>query len=138
MPDCDSVPIQTVRVYLKRLPSDVLRLTVLSPSLPRPVFRMYPADTGEAEAVARAVGRALSVRVNAEQRDQCRDAEAENKEHGLPPASGVDGCGQHRPEETRHRHGQPEHRLVAVEGDEATQHRRPPLRLRVLWQGLLA
>ncbi len=137
MPDCDSVPIQTVRVYLKRLPSGVLRLTVLSPSLPRPVFRMYPAGTSEAEAVARAVGRALSIRVNAEQRDQRNNAEAEHKVHALPPASGVDGCGHHGPEETGHRHGQPEDRLVAVEGNEATQHRRPPVRLRVTWQGLL-
>ena len=136
MPDCDSVPIQTVRVYLKRLPSGALRLTVLSPSLPRPVFRMYPADVGEAEAVARAVGRALSIRVNAEQSDQRNNAEAEHKVHALP-ASGVDGCGHHGPEEAHHRHGQPEDRLVAVEVNEATQHRRPPLRLRVLWQGLL-
>lgn len=137
MPDCDSVPIQTVRVYLKRLPSGVYRVTVLSPSLPRPVFRSYPADVGEAEAVARAVGRALLIRVNAEQRDQRNNAEAEHNVHALPSASGVDGCGHHSPEEARHRHGQPEDRLVAVEGDEATQHRRPPLRLRMLWQGLL-
>lgn len=130
-------PFQTVRVYLKRLPSGVYRVTVLSPSLPRPVFRSYPADVGEAEAVARAVGRALLIRVNAEQRDQRNNAEAEHNVHALPSASGVDGCGHHSPEEARHRHGQPEDRLVAVEGDEATQHRRPPVRLRVLWQGLL-
>ena len=140
MPDCDSVPIQTVRVirvYLKRLPSGAYRATVLSPSLPRPVFRMYPAGTSEAEAVARAVGRALSIRSNAEQSDQRNNAEAEHKAHALPPAGGVDGCGHHGPEETGNRHGQPEDRLAAVEGNEATQHRRPPLRLRVLWQGLL-
>lgn len=133
-------PFQTVRVirvYLKRLPSGAYRATVLSPSLPRPVFRMYPAGTSEAEAVARAVGRALSIRSNAEQSDQRNNAEAEHKVHALPPASGVDGCGHHGPEEAHRRHGQPEDRLVAVEGDEATQHRRPPLRLRVLWQGLL-
>ena len=133
-------PFQTVRVirvYLKRLPSGAYRATVLSPSLPRPVFRSYPAGTSEADAVARAVGRALSIRSNAEQSDQRNNAEAEHKIHVLPPAGGVDGCGHHGPEEKRHRHGQPEDRLIAVEGDEATQHRRPPLRLRVLWQGLL-
>lgn len=137
MPDCDSVPIQTVRVYLKRLPSGFLLATVLSPSLPRPVFRMYPAGTSEAEAVARAVGRALSIRSNAEQSDQRSNAEVERNVHVLPPAGGVNGCGHHGPEETRHRHGQPEDRLAAVEGNEATQHRRPPVRVRVTWQGLL-
>lgn len=130
-------PFQTVRVYLKRLPSGFLLATVLSPSLPRPVFRMYPAGTSEAEAVARAVGRALSIRGNAEQSDQRSNAEVEHKVHVLPSASGVDGCCHHGPEETRNRHGQPEDRLAAVEGNEATQHRRQPLRLRVLWQGLL-
>lgn len=130
-------PFQTVRVYLKRLPSGAYRVTVLSPSLPRPVFRMYPADVGEAEAVARAVGRALSIGGNAEQSDQRNNAEVERKVHVLHPASGVDGCCHHGPEEAHHRHGQPEDRLAAVEGNEATQHRRPPLRLRVLWQGLL-
>ena len=129
--------LPTFRVYLKRLPSGALRVTVLSPSLPRPVFRMYPAGTSEAEAVARAVGRALSIRVNAEQRDQRNNAEAERKFHALAPASGVDGCGHHSPEEAHHRHGQPEDRLVAVECNEITQHRRPPVRLRVTWQGLL-
>lgn len=44
--------------------------------------------------------------------------------HALPPASGVDGCGHHGPEEAHRRHGQPEDRLVAVEGNEATQHHR--------------
>ena len=68
---------------------------------------------------------ALSIRVNAEQRDQRNNAEAERKVHTLAPASCVDGCGHHGPEETGSRHGQPEDRLVAVEGNEATQHRRP-------------
>ena len=108
-------------------------MTAQSTQLPRPVFRSYPAGTSEVEAVARAVGRALSIRVNAEQRDQRNNAETENKGHALAPASCVDGCGHHGPEETGSRHGQPEDRLVAVEGDEATQHRRPPVRLRVLW-----
>ena len=80
---------------------------------------------------------ALLIRVNAEQRDQRNNAEAERKVHALAPASGVDGCGHHGPEEAHHRHGQPEDRLAAVECNEATQHRRPPVRLRVTWQGLL-
>ena len=112
-------------------------MTILSPALLKPLYRSYPADIDEAAAVEMAVGRALLIRVNAEQRDQRNNAEAEHKVHALPPASGVDGCGHHGPEETGNRHGQPEDRLVAVEGNEATQHRRPPLRLRVLWQGLL-
>lgn len=132
----EELPVPLFRAYLRRKPSGLLLVTVLSPSLPRPVFRSYPADVGEAEAVARAVGRALSIRVNADQRDQRNNAEAEHKVHGLAPASGVDCCGHHSPEEAHHRHGQPEDRLVAVEGDEATQHRRP-LVVRVTWQGLL-
>lgn len=217
MPDCDSVPIQTVRVYLKRLPSGALRLTVLSPSLPRPVFRMYPAGTSEADAVARAVWRALSLGdANTEQechrRDEtclnpvttCANDVPEDKGHQncgnsshLPPplpcggqqtadsqhgaekheASPVElvahscnevmqhglvpapvGCSTHNadnnasPSPPRIRLSQEKQKVeTATEGTKryspltaeqrateiATQHRRPPLRLRVLWQGLL-
>lgn len=47
------------RAYLKRLPSGVFRVTVLSAALPRPLFRMYPAELGEAAAVERSVGHAM-------------------------------------------------------------------------------
>lgn len=206
-------PFQTVRVYLKRLPSGAYRVTVLSPSLPRPVFRMYPAGTSEAEAVARAVGRALSLGdANTEQechrRDEtclnpvatCANDVAKDKGHQhcgksshLPPpfpcggqqtADSQHGAEQHEVspvELATHscdevmQHGlvlhfgealnknacpQPnvdsvdpaclerridnekqEHRagenLTPVAFKDPTQHRRPPLRLRVLWQGLL-
>lgn len=211
------ISFQTVRVYLKRLPSGVYRVTVLSPSLPRPVFRSYPADVGEAEAVARAVGRALSLGdAEAEQachkhdgtsfkkvvtfsneaseenaKHYCRDnthlpppvprceqqhadeqrgahhAETapvelvahrgnEVMQHGLVPAPV--GCSTHNadnnasPSPPRIRLSQEKQKVeTATEGTKryspltaeqrateiATQHRRPPLRLRVLWQGLL-
>lgn len=153
-------PFQTVRVYLKRLPSGVYRVTVLSPFLPRPVFRMYPAGTSEADAVARAVGRALSIRVNAEQRDQRNNAEAEHKVHGLafeiadslgpndtaPDASSksrrplvelveVKPQAMHMP--TNDKHPDQDELPTPNACPQLTQHRRPPLRLRVTWQGLL-
>lgn len=214
MPDCDSVPIQTVRVYLKRLPSGVYRVTVMSPSLPRPVFRMYPAVTSEAEAVARAVGRALSTLENADcQFDEGNTASQGGTDngsekangtrylnrvaHGLPSPfprceqqhadeqHGADndetapvelaahscnevmqhwlvpapvGCSTHNadnnasPSPPRIRLSQEKQKVeTATEGTKryspltaeqrateiATQHRRPPVRVRVTWQGLL-
>ena len=56
----------------------------------------------------------------------------------LPP-----GCIQpqtdQRPEECRHGHAEPQHRLPAVESDEATQHPRPlpPVWIRAAWWGWL-
>ena len=47
------------RAYLSRKPSGLLLVTVLSTLLPRPLFRMYPAELGEAAAVERSVGHAL-------------------------------------------------------------------------------
>lgn len=173
-------PFQTVRVYLKRLPSGAYRATVLSPSLPRPVFRMYPAGTSEAEAVARAVGRALEAVKNHINYSACshskNDSEkqslsdfasdganirfccaqyAPNKhsEHGIgggqehqAKIAGVDHlpspfprCEQQHADE---QHGAEKHEaspieLAAHSCDEVMQHRRPPVRLRVTWQGLL-
>lgn len=60
MPDeehAQSVPL--FRAYIRRKPSGLLLVTVLSTLLPRPLFRMYPAELGEAEAVERSVGHAL-------------------------------------------------------------------------------
>lgn len=210
-------PFQTVRVYLKRLPSGAYRVTVLSPSLPRPVFRMYPAECSEVEAVARAVGRALSLGdAEAEQECHRRDETCLNPvatcANDVPEDKGHQNCGnsshlsspfprceQQPADEQRYAHhaetapvelvahrgnevmqhwlvpapvgcsthnadnnaspSPPRIRLsqekqkveTATEGTKryspltaeqrateiATPHRRPPLRLRVLWQGLL-
>lgn len=154
MPDCDSVPIQTVRVYLKRLPSGAYRVTVLSPSLPRPVFRSYPAGTSEADAVARAVGRALSLS-SAEKGDQ-KDCDANPEIHVLALAShevlsknqqphceteSITPCGVNDAVvcvDANHRQQERSPRLAPQNvAPQLTQHRRPPLRLRVTWQGLL-
>lgn len=173
-------PFQTVRVYLKRLPSGAYRVTVLSPSLPRPVFRSYPAGTSEADAVARAVGRALEAVKNHINYSACchskNDSEeqslsdfvsdganmrfcceqyAPNKhsEHGIgggqehqAKIAGVDHLpspfprSEQQPDDSQpyahHAEKQPVER-IAHSSHEVTQHRRPPLRLRVLWQGLL-
>ena len=47
------------RAYLSRKPSGLILVTVLSTLLPRPLFRMYPAELGEAVAVGRAIRHAL-------------------------------------------------------------------------------
>lgn len=150
-------PFQTVRVirvYLKRLPSGALRLTVLSPSLPRPVFRSYPAGTSEAEAVARAVGRALSTLENSDcQLDEGNTASQGDTDNGSEKANGIRylnrvahglpspfPCGGQQTADSQHGADNDETapvELVAHRGHEVMQHRRPPLRLRVLWQGLL-
>lgn len=183
MPDCDSVPIQTVRVirvYLKRLPSGVYRVTVLTPSLPRPVFRMYPAGTSEAEAVARAVGRALEAVKNHINYSACCHSKNDSEEKSLSDfvsdganmrfcceqyapnkhsEHGIGGGQEHQAKiagvdhlpppfpRCEQQHADSQHgahhaetapvELVAHRGNEVMQHRRPPLRLRVLWQGLL-
>ena len=49
------------RAYIRRKPSGLLLVTVLSTLLPRPLFRMYPAELGEAAAVERSVGHALEI-----------------------------------------------------------------------------
>ena len=49
------------RAYIRRKPSGLLLVTVLSTLLPRPLFRMYPAELGEAAAVERSVWHALVV-----------------------------------------------------------------------------
>lgn len=58
MPNCLTASV-LFRAYLKRLPSGVFRVTVLSAALPRPLFRMYPVELGEAAAVERSVWHAL-------------------------------------------------------------------------------
>lgn len=97
------------RAYIRRKPSGLLLVTVLSTLLPRPLFRMYPAELGEAAAVERSVGHALETLHQrtpdkCEQRDKSRfnavlaspNEAAENdsdkpnrKSHALLPAVNV-------------------------------------------------
>lgn len=197
MPDCDSVPVPTVRVYLKRLPSGAYRVTVLSPSLSGPLFRMYPAGTGEAEAVARAVGRALEKLPDYDGKDAAEESEPESSvssafdvtasaglalfgdgEHpekedakrapyaghanqteggdssahlALPSCSDKETAPQDKESINRARIGcegcrsKPDkhastNKLDSLPTDcikHSTQHRRPPRRVCVVWQGLL-
>lgn len=101
----------TFRAYLSPRPGGRLLVTVLSPLLPAPLYRIYPADMGPDAAVERAVGHALALCGHVG--DEC----------------------PHSAEKCADGERQPGQRLVAVEGDveDATQHRR----LRVVWQGLL-
>lgn len=110
-------PVPTVRAYLKRRTSRLLLVSVRLPSLPRPIYRSYPVEVGEAEAVSRAVGRALSL-CCAEQRHDADKSDPEG--HGLAPSFSDKGAEQ------------PFQPPVV-----ATQHRRPPQQVRVVWQGLL-
>lgn len=55
------VEVALFRAYIRRKPSGLLLVTVLSTLLPRPLFRSYPLDIGEAAAVERSVGHALVV-----------------------------------------------------------------------------
>ncbi len=97
------------RAYIRRKPSGLLLVTVLSTLLPRPVFRSYPLDIGEAVAVERSVGHALETLHQrtpdkCEQRDKSRfnavlasqNEAAENysdkpnrKSHSLLPAVNI-------------------------------------------------
>ena len=54
------------RAYIRRKPSGLLLVTVLSTQLPRPVFRTYPREIGEAVAVERATSHALVVVLKSE------------------------------------------------------------------------
>lgn len=55
----EELPVPLFRAYLRRKPSGLLLVTVLSTLLPRPLFRSYPLDIGEAAAVERSVGHAM-------------------------------------------------------------------------------
>lgn len=58
MPNCLTASV-LFRAYIRRKPSGLLLVTVLSAALPRPLFRSYPLDIGEAAAVERSVGHAM-------------------------------------------------------------------------------
>ena len=55
----EELPVPLFRAYLSRKPGGLLLVTVLSTLLPRPLFRSYPLDIGEAAAVERSVGHAM-------------------------------------------------------------------------------
>lgn len=58
---------------------------------------------------------------------------------GLSLSGGIQRQTDQRPKECRHGHAEPQHRLPAIDGDEATQHPRPlpPVRVRAAWWGWL-
>lgn len=80
-----------------------------------------------------------------QQHEPCPRAAGQNHKfapvagHGLPFPCAVQPQTGQGPEECRHGHAEPQHRLPAVEGDEATQHPRPlsHVRVRVAWWGWL-
>ena len=151
MPDeehAKSVPL--FRAYLRRKPSGLLLVTVLSTLLPRPLFRSYPLDIGEAAAVERSVGHALVVVLKSE---HARVKLGVNHPVMPPHADqqSADECdcqpaNNHSKVKEIFQHGSP-HCLhqpcqnAAVSSDQqegadgyaVKQH----LRLRVVWQGLL-
>ena len=135
------------RAYIRRKPSGLLLVTVLSTLLPRPVFRSYPLDIGEAAAVERSVGHALVVveharvklGVNHPVMPPHADQQSANENDGQPANnhSEVKSVFQHYSPHGLH---QPcEHAAIRSEeqagadGYAVKQH----LRLRVVWQGLL-
>ena len=144
------VEVALFRAYLRRKPSGLLLVTVLSTLLPRPLFRSYPLDIGEAAAVERSVGHALVVVLKSEharvklgvnhpmmpphadqqREDECDCQPAQYRgevkdvfQHGSPH-------GLHQPcTDAAVRSEQQE----SADGYAVKQH----LRLRVVWQGLL-
>ena len=75
MPDEEhSLSVPLFRAYLSRKPCGLLLVTVLSAALPRPLFRMYPVEMGEAAAVERSVRHALdSLHQRAQDESEQRD-----------------------------------------------------------------
>ena len=138
------------RAYLSRKPGGLILVTVQSTQLPRPVFRTYPREMGEAVAVERATSHALVVVLKSEHArvklgvhhpvmpphaDQqsanecdCQPAQYRSKvkrvfQHGSPH-------GLHQPCQNA---AVDDEQQAGAEGYAVKQH----LRLRVVWQGLL-
>lgn len=135
------------RAYIRRKPSGLLLVTVLSTLLPRPLFRSYPLGIGEAAAVERSVGHALVVLkcvrpvhtvdhlVVSPHADNHRDTESNSQttnqhcevkdvfQHSSP--HGLHQPCQHAAVSSEEQEG--------ADGYAVKQH----LRLRVVWQGLL-
>lgn len=84
MPNCLTASV-LFRAYVRRKPSGLLLVTVLSAALPRPVFRSYPLDIGEAAAVERSVGHALeSLHKRAQEKREQRDKSSFNAVFAAP------------------------------------------------------
>ena len=138
------------RAYLRRKSGGLLLVTVLSTLLPRPLFRMYPAELGEAVAVERATSHALVVVLKSE---HARVKLGVNHPV-MPPHADQQCADEHNGQPAQYRgevkdvfqHGSP-HGLhqpcqnavvssdqqAGADGYAVKQH----LRLRVVWQGLL-
>ena len=135
------------RAYIRRKPSGLLLVTVLSTLLPRPVFRSYPLDIGEAAAVERSVGHALIVIKHArvklgvnhpmmpphayqQSANECDCQPANNHSKVKSVFQHYSPHGLHQPcTDAAVRSEEQE----GAEGYAVKQH----LRLRVVWQGLL-
>ena len=141
------VEVALFRAYIRRKPSGLLLVTVISTMLPRPVFRSYPLDIGEAAAVERSVGHALVIVEHAR-------VKLGVNHPVMPPHADQQSANEcdHQPAQYRgevkdvFQHGSPhglhqpcQHAAVSseeqagAEGYAVKQH----LRLRVVWQGLL-
>lgn len=150
------VEVALFRAYIRRKPSGLLLVTVLSTLLPRPLFRMYPAELGEAAAVERSVGHALALlpAVNVVATEPLQSALPCGPQHEHSHADkreeqhASEGNGEfkqlgHRDEvehDSPHGLHQPctdaavrSEEQAGAEGYAVKQH----LRLRVVWQGLL-
>ena len=138
------------RAYLRRKPGGLLLVTVQSTQLPRPVFRTYPREIGEAVAVERATSHALVVVLKSEYaRVKLGVNHPVMPPHADQQSANECDCqpAQYRGEvEEIFQHSSPhglhqpcEHAAVRSEeqagadGYAVKQH----LRLRVVWQGLL-
>ena len=138
------------RAYLSRKPGGLILVTVQSTQLPRPVFRTYPREIGEAVAVGRATSHALVVVLKSEHaRVKLGVNHPMMPPHADQQSANECDCqpAQYRGEvEEIFQHGSPHglHQpceLAAVSSDQQAgadgyavkQH----LRLRVVWQGLL-
>ena len=139
------VEVALFRAYIRRKPSGLLLVTVLSTLLPRPLFRSYPLDIGEAAAVGKSVKHALEAlgcalpcgpeyeHRNADKREEQHAAEG----HGEFKQLG--GRKEFKHDSPHGLHQPCQHAAVrsdqqtGAEGYAVKQH----LRLRVVWQGLL-
>lgn len=149
MPDCLTASV-LFRAYLRRKPSGLLLVTVLSTLLPRPVFRTYPREIGEAVAVERATSHALVVVLKSEHaRVKLGVNQPVMPPHADQQSANECDCqpAQYRGEvEDIFQHGSPhglhqpcqnaevdDEQQEGTDGYAVKQH----LRLRVVWQGLL-
>lgn len=151
MPDEEhSLSVPIFRAYLRRKPRGLLLVTVQSTQLPRPVFRTYPREIGEAVAVGRATSHALVVVLKSEHArvklgvnhpvmPPHADQQSTNECYCQPAQyrGEVEEIFQHSSPHGLHQPCQnaevDDEQQAGVDGYAVKQH----LRLRVVWQGLL-